>query len=343
MRLCDRGCGKEAVYKTKNDKFVCDKNAGKCRACSSKGKSRTYPKPQKVNTERLCDFGCSSKAKYLFLNGKYCCSTTGGNCTKIRELAGKKISDSRYREVEPGTTLGKFIAQKGILTKSIKDKNGLNSHQRGAIKSAKTKVENIDPQTGLNKHQRNGLKYSEWLRTPAGINLLKEQSVNTKKRQNFIDPVTGIKEAKRRADLMIETKLKNIDENGLNGFDRGSWKNKNNRNSGMIGGVYFQSSNEKRFLLNMKELGLLEKIKRGPSFKYIFEGNQYTYISDYILDDIIFEIKSKYTMFGKNDEYLEKNIAKLASAKDLGYIVKLVIDDEIISLEAFVSSLSDRR
>ena len=193
--------------------------------------------------------------------------------------------------------------------------------------------------TGLNGHQENGKKYKEWLETEAGKARLLEISQQVSANQNEIDPVTGEKEANRRARKMVETKLSKIDELGLNGFERAHWKGGNN--TGFIKGVYWQYSNERRFLERADAMGIIENIKRGPAIPYEFNGNKKTYLIDYQLDNKVFEIKSKYTMFGQNNEYLQQNVAKLLAAKQSGYEVFVVIDDETLLLESFLSSITD--
>ncbi len=138
---------------------------------------------------------------------------------------------------------------------------------------------------------------------------------------------------------MVETKINNIDENGLNSFDRSHWKG---GKGGFIDGIYYQSSNEKRFLELIKFFDQTKNIKRGKKIVYSSNNEERTYLPDYILNDkILFEVKSKYTMFGKDNEFLENNISKLLSAKESGYIVYLFIDDKIQSLEDFIHTFLD--
>jgi hypothetical protein len=263
-----------------------------------------------------------------------------GNCSAKRITAGKKSSNTKNTEVSPGITKATLASRKAAETKlNDVDENGLNAHQRSAIKVAEVKSNKIDPVTGLNAHQVNGRKYSEWLDTSDGqlrrIELAKMASEN----QNKIDPTTGQKESKRRAKLMVDTKLSNIDENGLNGFERGHWNA--NGNTGFINGIYWQYSNERRFLERAVALGIINDVKRGPAVSYVFDGEERKYLSDFLIgDNKLFEVKSHYTMFGKNNEYLHKNIAKLSAAAKFGYEVFVVIDDETIPLSTFIGSVS---
>lgn len=341
MTECNRGCGLPATYITKKGIYVCHKNAGKCPACSSKGKPKTNRfKPIPVVDNILCDYGCNNSAKYTLKNGKHCCSTQAGNCSAIRSVASKKISIARNKEVEPGITLAQLASRKASATKyNDVDESGKNKHQRSAEHVSKIKREKINPMTGLNVHQENGKRYKEWLETDAGKARLQEISLQVSTNQNEIDPITGEKEARRRARKMVETKLADIDQLGLNGFERSHWKGGNN--TGFIKGIYWQYSNERRFLERADAMGIIENIKRGPAIPYEFNGNKKTYLIDYQLDNKVFEVKSKYTMFGQNNEYLQQNVAKLIAAKQSGYEVFVVIDDETLPLESFLSSISD--
>ena len=205
------------------------------------------------------------------------------------------------------------------------DENGLNGHQRNGKRVAEIKANNIG-EDGLNTHQRNGIKHKEWLLTEAGQLDIINRSNRAKEHQSKIDPITGLMEAKRRAKIMVETKINNIDELGLNGFERSHWKA--GKNTGFIEGIFWQYSNERRFLERAVLEGTISKISRGPSIKYSFNNDTKTYFSDFIIDNTIYEIKSTYTMFGLENSFLKKNIAKLDAAKSLGYIVYVVIDDK---------------
>lgn len=341
MTECSRGCGLPATYITKKGIHLCHRNAGKCPACSSKGKPKTNRfKPIPITGEVSCDYGCNNPAKYKLKNGKHCCSTQAGNCSVFRKTASKKISIARNKEVAPGLTLAQLSSRKAAETKyNDVDEFGKNKHQRSAEYVSQIKREKINPVTGLNGHQENGEKYKKWLKTDAGKARLKEMSVQASVNQNKINPITGEKEAKRRAKKMVETKLSNIDELGLNSFERAHWKG--GSNTGFIKGVYWQYSNERRFLERADAMGIIENIKRGPAIQYEFNGARKTYLVDYQLENKLFEVKSKYTMFGQNNEYLQQNVAKLLAAKQSGYEVFVVIDDETLPLESFLSSITD--
>ena len=286
----------------------------------------------------LCEYCNKHQATHTLVCGKLCCSSTAGNCKERRKAAGKKISASRNTIVD-GLSNGQRIAAKIAENKRNDiDDSGLNMHQRSALKVAAIKASKIDPETGLNVHQLTGIKSSEWYKTPEGKIIKERQAKENSKRLSEIDPETGLTESKRRAKIMVETKLNNIDENGLNGFDRTHWVG---GKGGFVDGIYYQSSNEKRFLETMSATLTTSSITRGKSIHYTVDGSEHRYIPDYIIGDRLFEVKSKYTMFGPNNKFLKTNVAKLDAALKSGYIVFVVIDDETILYPTFRSSIAN--
>lgn len=78
---------------------------------------------------------------------------------------------------------------------------------------------------------------------------------------------------------------------------------------------------------------VIDNIKRGPSIWYTDPMDLYErlYISDFIINGTIYEIKSAWTWnkHGKDKLLEEKNRAKLTAAKQAGYNVILILDKEI--------------
>jgi hypothetical protein len=339
--LCENGCGEDATYITKSLKHVCNKNAGKCKAINPKGKKKASRKKATIyQGNLLCEFCNTHLATHILVNGKRCCSSTAGNCKEKRKEAGKKISISRNQiDYETGLKHSELIAKKAAETKSKNvDESGLNAHKRNGIKVAEIKASDVD-EFGLNAHERTGVKFRKWLESEDGRNTLREQAKKQSIRQRRIDPVLGISEAKRRAQLMVETKLNNINEFGLNGFEQSHWKA--GKHTGFINGVFWQYSHERRFLERAKADGIINKVKRGPALKYEFNGEVRRYMPDYLIENSIYEIKSTYTMFGTDNKFLKRNVAKLLSAKQSGYDVYVVLDDTTISLSEFLNSISN--
>lgn len=101
--------------------------------------------------------------------------------------------------------------------------------------------------------------------------------------------------------------------------------------------VLIQSSYEHNFLQNLENLYGLEWIKnnvsRGPCFWYVdpISNKKRLYISDFKINDIIYEIKGDYTWdrLGKDCELKQNNIAKLNAASQ-DYEVVLVLEGKHI-------------
>lgn len=296
-------------------------------------------KPTEYSGVQLCEYCGLHQAIYTLVCGKLSCASTAGNCKETRRKAGERISISRNTEVEPGITKANLIANKISQNKrnNIDPITGLDMHQVGGRKSSLNKFQNIDPITGLNMHQMTGLKYKSWCESDVGKEFYESFGKDLSEMMTTVDPTTGLSEAQRRAKLMVNTKLSNVDENGLNSFDRTHWVG---GKGGFIEGIYYQSSNEKRFLERMQRDGFLSNIVRGTKISYIFESLEKCYLPDYILGNSLYEIKSKYTMFGPDNKYLTSNLAKLKGAKNAGYKVFVVLDDVTIALEDFIGTVS---
>jgi hypothetical protein len=340
--LCENGCGNEANHVTKKMKNVCHKNSAKCRAINPKGKKKSSRKAAVLyDGSLLCEYCDIHPATHILVNQKRCCSSTAGNCKEVRKKTGVKISESRNKiDESTGLKNSELIAIKGAETKAKSiDEHGLNGHQRNGKIVADIKSSAID-ENGLNAHQRNGLKYKEWLKTDDGKARLKEMSDELKRIQNQLVPELGITESKRRSQVMVETKINNINELGLNGFEQGHWKAKAGNNTGFIDGIFWQYSNERRFLERAKAGGIIDKVKRGPAIDYIFEGSIKKYLSDFIIENNVYEIKSRYTMFGTNNSHLKRNIAKLLATEKSGYNVFVVLDDETMPFKIFLGTVS---
>jgi len=102
--------------------------------------------------------------------------------------------------------------------------------------------------------------------------------------------------------------------------------------------INYQGTYEYKFLESLELENNLEwiskNVSRGPSIWYIDpEGsNKKLYISDFIIDNTIFEIKSSWTWDrnGKNSQLREKNKAKLTECVSQGYNVVLVLNNQRI-------------
>jgi hypothetical protein len=102
--------------------------------------------------------------------------------------------------------------------------------------------------------------------------------------------------------------------------------------------INYQGTFEFKFLEKLEIANgttwLIHNVQRGPALWYIdpTDNIKRLYISDFIIDNTIYEIKSHWTWnkHGKDLELEEKNKAKLTSCLKEGYNVILILDEEEI-------------
>lgn len=103
--------------------------------------------------------------------------------------------------------------------------------------------------------------------------------------------------------------------------------------------LYYQGSFEKRFLDRLAEQGMISKVKRGPRVTYRnIDGNFRQYRSDFIIDNVVYEIKSSWTYdnCGTNKRRRIINMLKLRSLKREGYDVVMVYDSIHITFSELI-------
>jgi len=91
--------------------------------------------------------------------------------------------------------------------------------------------------------------------------------------------------------------------------------------------IPYQGTYEKIFLESLSNKNI-ERIKRGNKAVYFIDGKQKTYYPDFVIENTVYEIKSKWTWDnkGKNKRLRVINKLKLRSAKRQGHNVILVLD-----------------
>lgn len=263
--------------------------------------------------DKRCEKGCGRKAKFRFVKtGSLCCSSHTSSCPAVQE---KRIKSA----------------------KSNIDASGLNALQRGQQAATKVKKET----SGFKKAGRHISKTKNEILT----NGLRRCDVSNKKMREtkLLVGKDGLTNAQRSARKMADNRLNDIDETGLNQYQR--WTKERIKNGTFEKAfekskqikkyldteLYYQGTYEKRFLDNLLELygikWMKSQVSRGPNFNYIdTDGRQRVYMSDFCIGNTVYEIKSNWTWNRRGkDLLLEKiNQLKLKSASDAGYNVILV-------------------
>lgn len=100
--------------------------------------------------------------------------------------------------------------------------------------------------------------------------------------------------------------------------------------------IYYQGSYEKHFLDYSNNIGIIDKIKRGPVINYKFNNEYKTYFSDfyYIEMNLIIEIKSSYYF----NKYYDKNISKMNKCLESGYNFIFIIDKNYKYFEKLIKN-----
>lgn len=322
---CDWGCGKKAnYYFPYSKKYCCGHNVSKC------------PNKIKLQLENT-DYDRIHTKKLKTLNDRYGVS----NVSQIKEVR-EKISKTKKTIVD-GETKAKISSKKMVETRRNKfdETTGLDSFKTAGIKQSITKTNDIDA-NGFNMHQRSG---------KAGKLTRDEKGYDSYKTPEFRNKISII------SKKFHEERLNDIDEYGDNYYTRRTksclerdinyYDNiDKKRNLSYIKlkyldtSLHYQGGYELKWLDYYNDIYGLDWIKKnidnGPYFKYFDSTtsmNRY-YISDFIIGNTVYEIKSSWTWDKKGaDENLrKKNEDKLNAVKLAGYNVILVLNHEEIKI-----------
>ena len=88
MKLCDYGCGNEALFQLKNGKLCCSKSQNSCEII--KNKIGNGNRKLRREIPNFCDYGCGNKAVYYFKTvDKWCCSNHRSSCSSFKDISSK--------------------------------------------------------------------------------------------------------------------------------------------------------------------------------------------------------------------------------------------------------------
>jgi len=213
---------------------------------------------------------------------------------------GRKSRDT-LRERYGEDYFSDMMLKKCERLKNDVDDSGLNGLQRRALKSVE--IKKLDIVDGLDMNVRCAIKSAETMK--------KVQKDGTTIYQN-------------NAIKCQETQIRNATEKGDDGFIN---KSKSVITRYENTGLVCQGGLERTFLNFIKEVSMLDKIKRGPTIRYLdyFSNKFRNYFSDYYIQNI-FEVKSKWT-YDRSSKVLSLRKtcnSKFKAALEAGYKLYIV-------------------
>lgn len=270
--------------------------------------------PQKIITTTKCFYGCNNKAHFQFKSGRVCCSDAIQKCQgHINAVLKSKRSDV--------------------------DENGLNALQRGQAASCIVKHSNGSYATA-------GIAIAKTKNTklPNGKRRCEVSNEKVHKAKLIVgaDGLTGYQRCSRKG---ADTRINDVDSSGLNQYER--WTKERVENgtfdlsfekalrikSEPETGIRYQGSYELKFILKLvNEYGVewvRNNLSRGPSIKYVdFHGKSRWYLSDFIIGNTVYEIKSNWTWNKRGKDLIleQNNINKLEATACAGYEVHLIME-----------------
>jgi transposase len=279
-----------------------------------------------------CDYCMERIARYMFLNKKLCCEEWFQNCPKKREKQTLKMKNTKiYQSNKINLDTGLSILQEQALYRAKLMKNTIDLHSgltidQIRINNRKETMMKVDD-TGLTGFQRAAILYNKNLKNDIDLDtgLSKLQIKNRKggfTKRHTIDEVTGLNISQLALLKRKEDSL------GI----KSSWLVHPNLEF-KVQGTY-----EYKFVdIMISKYGLdyiKQNLKRGPIFHYIHPilQKKKIYLSDFQLNNCVFEIKSSYTWnkVGKDLILEQINKTKLEIIRNSNYIPVLVLDHEFI-------------
>jgi len=240
-----------------------------------------------------------------------------------------------------------------FLKINLKDKNGLNSYQRSGVGISKARRKII--KNGKTVAQLSALKTHKYLRNTIdsktgksliqlmmdkiayrnthtilsnGMTLAKDIAKRAAEtRRNTIVSSEGKTAEQLRIERVMNTKSKIDPKTGLDLYEK-AFLHGAGRSSSIKyynDKLFFQGTFEKHFLDEMSEYKILEFIKRGERFKYEYRKKLKQYRSDFMINNIVFEIKSIWSYCGRPD-FLEINNLKFKSVINAGFKLIVIFD-----------------
>ena len=278
--------------------------------------------PMLITTNELCCYGCNTLAHYQFKSGKICCADAIQKCQ------------------------GHIQQQIATRRNDIDTLTGLNPMQRGQVAATKVKKE-----TGAFEKAGRKISATKNKLVAEGVRRCDISFEKMKLTLKIVGP-DGLTISQKAARKRADARLLDINENGLNQYDR--WTRDRIENGtfdrgfekallvlhDVDTGLRYQGTYELKFIQEYKDTygidWVKKNLKRGPSVQYIdYYGKTRWYMSDFIIGDTVYEIKSGWT-YNKNgkDIIVEfNNLSKLNATITAGYNVKLIMNGKEIDFK----------
>ena len=159
MRICEYGCGQEAIYKMTSGKMCCSDFYSKCpsviekiknknigrkdssetrmkKRISRTGKKNKKPVLLKNNKTIVCSYGCNKLAKYYFsISKKYCCEDHISKCPierqkKSERMKGYKVSKKTKDKISKKIILLNIQNENYRINQSLTRKLTISDYQQ---------------------------------------------------------------------------------------------------------------------------------------------------------------------------------------------------------------------
>ena len=228
-------------------------------------------------------------------------------------------------------------------------KNKILKHGENYYKDWYKKVENTlkdeyDVTHGLQLQKFKDKKTKTTIEKYGVENVSQNEDVKTK-RTKTIKKRFGVENASQNEQIKEKKKQTSMDNFGvshhLKDYDmfekhlKAQYKIKKYKDTNLN----YQGTYEKHFLEKMEEIEELSNVRSGKSYKYIFEGKDHVYHTDFFYKDFNIEIKSgwTYNKNGKDKKLEDINRTKWKSVVEFGDKIKVMFSKNEIDL--FVSGI----
>lgn len=270
-----------------------------------------YKLAKPIDTNDLCEYGCNTQAKYVFVtSGKKCCSEHHNSC-QTRKI----LHSTNAKKPQPTPINTDELCDYGCNTQAkyvfMHGKKCCSKHQN-SCQGKRDKFSKLDHTERTSK--------SLATRTELGIT----KTSRTKAIQTMVENGTYQVMRKKMQEYWEHNHQHNHHQNNPYCLIL-PYKTLD---------LKYQGTYEFEFLEELESEHGLEwiqtNVKRGPSLKYIdpTDHNERLYISDFIIENTVYEIKSGWTWnkHGKDMALEQKNKAKLNACIEQGYNVILVLN-----------------